>query len=193
MKIKWNGKFNGDPESLPNRPHRPGAVKFKEIDDVKKLALFMNLASIPLVLLTIALTFLRGGTDVLGFGMSIGCILALLMLIPHEFLHAICFREKAYIYTYLEKGMLFVYGPEDLSKGRFIFLSLLPNLVFGFIPYLIFMLFPLPELNWLGMLGALSIPCGIGDYYNVFHALTQMPKGAKTYMYGFNSWWYLPQ
>ena len=34
---------------------------------------------------------------------------------------------------------------------------------------------------------------GIGDYYNIINALIQMPKGAKTYLYGFHSYWYLPE
>ncbi|MCI8497238.1 MAG: DUF3267 domain-containing protein, partial [Clostridiales bacterium] len=34
---------------------------------------------------------------------------------------------------------------------------------------------------------------GAGDYYNVFNALTQMPKGARTYLYQFNSFWYMPE
>ena len=34
---------------------------------------------------------------------------------------------------------------------------------------------------------------GIGDYYNVINALIQMPKGARTYLYGFHSYWYLPE
>ena len=33
---------------------------------------------------------------------------------------------------------------------------------------------------------------GFGDYMNVFNALTQMPRGARTYLYGFHSYWYQP-
>ncbi len=43
------------------------------------------------------------------------------------------------------------------------------------------------------MLGVLAIASGFGDYINIYHALTQMPKGALTYMYGFHSYWYLPE
>ena len=45
----------------------------------------------------------------------------------------------------------------------------------------------------LGSLGAFSIAAGAGDYYNVFNALTQMPKGARTYMHGMHSYWYMPE
>ncbi|MBR5806813.1 MAG: DUF3267 domain-containing protein, partial [Oscillospiraceae bacterium] len=87
-------------------------------------------------------------------------------------------------------GMLFVTGPEDMSKARFVFMSLLPNIIFGFVPYILFMINP----RWkvLGIFGATCISMGAGDYLNVFNAITQMPKGARTYLYGFNSWWFMP-
>ena len=87
--------------------------------------------------------------------------------------------------------MLFVVGPETMSKSRFIFMSLLPNLVFGLIPYLAGMIFP--DLMLLLMVGILGIGAGAGDYYNVFNAVTQMPRGARTYLYKFHSYWYMPE
>lgn len=77
-----------------------------------------------------------------------------------------------------------------LSKARFVFMSLLPNLVFGFLPYLLGMLFGVP---FLLAFGALSASMGAADYFNVFNALTQMPRGARTYLYQFNSYWYMPE
>nr|WP_295677970.1 DUF3267 domain-containing protein [uncultured Lachnoclostridium sp.] len=110
---------------------------------------------------------------------------------PHELLHALCFKEDVYLYTNLKHGMLFVVGPETMSKGRFIFMSLLPNLVFGFIPYIIALI--IPSQSTLGVFGALSIAMGAGDYINIFNTITQVPKGARTYLYQFNSFWYMPE
>ena len=87
--------------------------------------------------------------------------------------------------------MLFVVGPEDMSKARFIFMSLLPNIIFGLIPYIIY--FFNPDLLWLGAFGASCLAAGGGDYINVFNALTQMPRGSRTYLYKFNSYWYMPE
>ena len=70
-------------------------------------------------------------------------------------------------------------------------MSLAPNIVFGFIPLILFFIFP--SVPFLGVFGAISIGCGAGDYMNVINALTQMPKGALTYLYGFHSYWYMPQ
>ena len=117
--------------------------------------------------------------------------LYLLSLVPHEFLHGLCFRGDVYMYQNLKHGMLFVVGPERMSKGRFIFMSLLPNIVFGFIPFALFLIDP--KLRILGTFGLISIASGAGDYINVYNALTQMPRGAWTYLYGFHSYWYLPE
>jgi hypothetical protein len=188
MKLIYKGKFNGDLQSLPHKEHKLGAVKFNEFDDPKKMALFGNLFALVIAAIFLGLFFLRAKYS--STNLMVGSAMSLLILFPHELLHGICFKNEVYLYTYWSKGMLFVVGPEVMSKGRFIFMSLLPNMIFGFIPYTIAMIFP--SLNFLGVFGAISICGGVGDYYNVFNALTQMPKGAKTYLHKFNSYWYMP-
>ncbi len=81
-----------------------------------------------------------------------------------------------------------VVGTEDMSRSRFVSMSMLPNLIFGFIPFIIFLF--IPSLLELGILGACAIGMGAGDYYNVFNCLTQVPRGAKVYMSGLHSYWY---
>ena len=60
----------------------------------------------------------------------------------------------------------------------------------AFLPFLAFVINP--DLHILGTLGLMSIPMGMGDYINVFNALTQMPRGSRTYLYKFNSYWFMP-
>jgi len=189
MKIVFSGKFNGDTNSLPHGEHQPNAVAFKEFSDPKKLGLVANIVA---GILSLALLIFVGWySNSFSIGFALGCLATLITMFPHELLHAICFRETAYIYTNLKNGLLFVTGPETMSKGRFIFMSLLPNLVFGFIPFLLFCI--QPQWSFLGAFGGLNLAMGVGDYYNVYNALTQMPKGARTYLYQFNSYWYMPQ
>ncbi len=186
-KFHFAGRYNGDPNSLISHPHEPGYVPFKEIQDMGKLGLIMNGVSLLIAAATIIPYYLIGRSPL----EMMGCILMLVSLVPHEFLHGICFPEEVYMYENLKKGMLFVVGPGTFSKAHFVFMSMLPNIVFGFIPFLIFLIDPSQTL--LGTLGALSIPAGAGDYYNVFNALTQMPKGSRTYMNGIHSFWYMPK
>lgn len=189
MKLIFAGKFSGDQDSLPHEEHLPGAVRFKEAENIKVFGIVINVIAGILAIPLLFFVYWHGGG--LGWGLMLGCICSLLAVFPHEILHAVCFKETAYIYTNLSQGMLFVVGNETMSKGRFIFMSLLPNIVLGFLPFAIFCLFP--QASFLGTFGALSIVMGVGDYYNAFNAATQMPKGAKTYLHKFNSYWYLPE
>lgn len=191
MKLHYKGKYDLNPESLPHGEHQPNAVPFQEAKDAKTLSVIANIAAFVIILVLAVPAYFRMRGSYSPWQAMLGCIASLLVLFPHEFLHAICFKEDVYLYTNWKQGMLFVIGPETMSKSRFIFLSLLPNLVFGILPYLIGMLFP--QLTFFVVFGTLSTGMGAGDYYNVFHALTQMPKGARTYLYGFNSFWYLPE
>lgn len=186
MKLHYMKKFNGDLGTLPHREHEVGAVQFKEPEDMKKLGLLANGIALVMCFVTIPVLYLKGGF--LAFNIW-GCIVSTLCLFPHEFIHAICFREDVYLYTNLKNGMLFVTGTEDMSKFRFVFMSLLPNFVFGFVPFILFMINP--SWGFAGTLGALSIPMGAGDYLNVFNAIRQVPKGAKIYMSGMHSYWYM--
>ena len=196
MKLHYEKTFNGDVATLPQREHAPGTVKFREPEDPAKLGLIANGGALVLMLLTFGGLILRllhapelRGTDFME-AFFFGALLTLASLFPHELLHASCFRGDVYLYTFLKKGMLFVVGPEDMTRGRFVFMSMLPNLVFGFVPYLLYMIHP----AWLvlGVFGAMSIPSGFGDYFNVFNCLTQVPKGGIVYLSGFHSYWYMP-
>ena len=187
-------EYSGNEDDITCTYHREGAVPFKEIQSMKKLAVFMNIVGTILSIALLAVGVFRYEVPrerLNSPGFFFGCAVSLVVLFPHELLHAICFKEDVYLYTNFKHGMLFVLGPEDMSKGRFIFMSLLPNLVFGFIPFIVYMIFP--QLTFLGSFGALSISMGIGDYYNVINAIFQMPKGARTYLYKTHSYWYMPE
>ena len=193
MKLHYRGKYNLDPATLPTCKHQPNAVKFKEVDSTKELADIANdIAIVLMILLSIPVYLKYKGSLFDCFDeMMVGAMLPLLTMFPHELLHALCFKEDVYLYTDFKQGLLFVVGCETMSKQRFIFMSLLPNIVFGFIPYMISFL-GIQYLT-LAVLGVIAIGMGAGDYYNVFNALIQMPKGARTYLYQMNSYWYIPE
>jgi hypothetical protein len=188
MKFHNAGKFNGDVESLPKREHEDGAVMFKEPTDMTMFSIYMNIFAMVLMFVLTFLTSYIVGEFTFD---TIGCLLALLCMVPHEYLHAICFKEDVYMYRNLKQGTMFVVGPENMSKFRFCFMSMFPCLILGIIPYVIFLINP--SLVTLGTMGAISMASCAGDFYNVFNAITQMPKGAKTYLCGMNSYWYMPK
>lgn len=192
MKLHYMGKYDMDPEKLPHGEHMPGAVKFKEAASVREMGIIANGIALAVFAVMVFFAALRAGDMIYREYVQLlaGFIASLAAMFPHEFLHAVCFKEDAYLYTNLAQGMLFVVGPERMSKGRFVFMSLLPNIVFGFAPYAIGMVFP--KCVFLLAMGTMAASMGGGDYYNVYNAMTQMPKGARTYLYKFNSYWYMP-
>ena len=189
MKLHYKGKFDGNEDLLPSgelEKHK-NAVKFQEISDIKQLMIIGNIVSGIMIIVLGAIFILRaGGFQKISFiGMMIACV----SIFPHEFLHAICFKED--VYMYIAGGGAFVCGTENMSKLHFIFMSMLPNIVFGVIPFILFLIFP--KLTILGTLGVMAISMGVGDYYNVFNALTQMPKGARCFLEKQSSYWYMPE
>ena len=193
MKLHYRGKYNLDPATLPTCKHQTNAVKFKEVDSTKELAVIANGIAIALMILLAIPVYLKYKGLLFDYfdEMMVGAMLPLLTMFPHELIHALCFKEDVYLYTNFKQGLLFVVGCETMSKHRFIFMSLLPNIVFGFLPYMISFL-GIQYLT-LAVLGVIAIGMGAGDYYNVFNALIQMPKGARTYLYQMNSYWSIPE
>lgn len=188
MRLIFKGKYNGDEETIPHNEHMPDAHKFDEISDVKKFGSIMNmLALCSTVLLFIIFAAISG---IKNFTLN-GAILAILSLFPHELLHACCFKKEVYFYSSLKNGMLFVTGPETMSKKRFILMCALPNIIFGFAPFIAYLINN--DLTLIGSMSVFTIGMGMGDYYNIFSIIKQMPKGARTYMYKTASYWYIPK
>ena len=186
------GKYNGDENSLPQREHPAGSVPFKECQDMKTFSRIANGGCFAVIIL-LAIPFVLLGKAYFEenrIWLVVGFVCTALVMLPHEMLHAICFEEDVYYYNSMDKGMLFVVGTEDMSKTRFIFMSMLPNLVFGFLPFIVFLV--RPDLVGLGLFGLICLGSGFGDYINVFNALTQVPGGAKIYMSGLHTYWHKP-
>ena len=96
--FKIIGKYTGE-EQLDTREHPEGYVPFKEMPS-NTFALVANLIAMVLFfLLYIAVQAVRPGTMLSG----VGFILAMLCLVPHEFLHGLCFKEDVKMYVALSK------------------------------------------------------------------------------------------
>ncbi len=190
MKLHFVGKYKNNPNTLPHNSHKNGAVKFKEPDSTKKLAITATGISVVILLVVLVITAIKIGDNFKFYNLYIAAVISTILLFVHELLHAICFKKDVYLYLNFAQCMLFVVGPEDMSKARFIIMSLLPNIVLGFMPFIICMFFP--QFQVLFIASAVMISAGSGDYINVFNAATQMPKGSRTYLHKINSYWYMP-
>ena len=191
MTLHYGGKYNGDEKSLPQIEHHPNAVAFIEAASTKELSLMCNCGCI-LLMIILAVPFVLLGKEYFHSNricMILAAICGVLSLFPHELLHAICYKEDVYLYNNLRQGLFFVIGTEAMSKSRFVFMCLCPNIFLGLIPYSVFLF--IPHAVFLGLFGLICIGMGFGDYINTYNAIKQMPKGAKTYLSGLHSYWYL--
>ena len=194
MKLIYKGKYNGEVEEFESSKNIVNAIKYKEADTVEEMAKIITLPANIIQLVLLLIVFLIVGFDnfdntllllILSFFVS------LLTMIPHELLHGICYKNKVYLYTNFKQLMLFVVGEDHMSKWKFIFMCMLPNIVFGFIPFILFLINT--KLVFLGMLGAMCISYGMGDYYNVWNTIMQVPTNGMVFSKGHNSYWYVDE
>jgi hypothetical protein len=201
VKFIWKGKFESE-EQLPVGKLPDNAVKFKEPETLAKLNIVASLFIIPVIFIIGLAIFVKiqiekGSyyTEPFNF---LGIVLAFLMILPHEFLHAAAFPRLAEVEVWysIKNMMAFVVSTHPTTKRRFIFLSLLPNLVFGIIPLAAWTFIPSVHTEISGIIfsfASVSLMFGVGDFLNVFNALTQMPRGSITQLSGFHSYWYMPE
>jgi hypothetical protein len=202
MRLSYGGSYKNE-DQLPVATLPENAIRFREPETPAMLNL-AALAFVPpvlaLVALFVALAYWIHGevTIQFGFGSLLlgGFLLPFLAFLPHELLHAVCFGKDAEVKLFIsvKNMLLFVVSTQPVSKARFIFLSLLPNLALGWIPLLVWAVIPYrgagtENLLFFSVISALG---GVGDYLNVFNAARQMPKGSMQQLSGFHSFWYMP-
>lgn len=194
MKLIYKGRYNGEIEEFESSKNIVNAIKYKEADTVEEMAKIITLPANIIQLVLLLIVFLIVGVDNFDNTLSLlilSFFVSLLTMIPHELLHGICYKNKVYLYTNFKQLMLFVVGEDHMSKWKFIFMCMLPNIVFGFIPFIIFLINT--KLVFLGMLGAMCISYGMGDYYNVWNTIMQVPTNGIVFSKGHNSYWYVDE
>ena len=199
MKLEYRGMIKNI-EDLPKANLPDNAVKFKEPQTLSQVNLAAALYMVPLaifIVITVALGVVYGGkSNPLDAPLLPGILLALAAVLPHELLHAVCFGKGAVVGLYFapKELMAVVYCDAPVTKLKFILLSLCPNIILGWIPFILW--FILPDLGQKGstmlIFSVFSIMMGSGDYMNVMNALRQMPKGSYQQLSGMHSYWYMP-
>lgn len=201
LKLIWKGKFNGV-EDLPIGELPKNAVRFEEPESAEELAKETRRFLIPVVIFLLIVIFLRikiNGFFVVSDVINIfGIILIPFSILPHEYLHAIFFPKDAEVEMWysIKQRLALVTSTTAITKKRFIFLSLFPNIVFGFLPLIIWIFIPSYMSFISGILftfGFISLIMGVGDFMNIYNTIKQVPKGAMTQISGFNSYWFFKE
>nr|WP_243176859.1 DUF3267 domain-containing protein [Clostridium gasigenes] len=127
----------------------------------------------------------------------IAIVLSIVSLIVHEFLHAFSYPKNVVKEIWVKPDELaaFVYCNAPVSKKKFIWIVLCPNVVLGFIPYVLWIqgVFDFNPLvsHAIIIFAMMNIISGIGDYLNFYLTIKQVPKNALVQNYGFHTYWFL--
>lgn len=199
MNIVWKGRFRHI-EQLPEGNLPDNAVKFNEPETFLTLNLMASIFVIPVFCIAgisyYVKTFMGLTVDFWGMFNIMGFVMSVIMLIPHEYIHAIAFPKQAEVQVWysIKNMMMFTYSTYPTSKLRFIISSLLPSFIFGFIPLAIWMFIPNGSTEFsktLFSFAFFSLVLCIGDFLNVLNAATQMPKDSVTQLSRMHSYWYM--
>jgi hypothetical protein len=202
--IKYMGTYKDESQIL--RGNLPDtSIKFREADTAGKVFINGFLISLPILTITLILALYRigplfknaGNINIIKINISIIIAIVIMFVLAyvHEVIHSLCFPIKANkeIWIAPQSLALFVYSNEPIGKRSFIWMCLAPNIILGFIPFFIWF-FMAAKINfYVSIIWAFvswsMILSGIGDYYNVYNAVRQVPKGARVFNYGFHSYW----
>lgn len=186
MRLIFKGPYTID-DRLPHEELKKhsNAVKFKEFEDTARFLIGINLVSFLILAATMLTFHLRAGITQISLS---GVLMIFISMIPHEFIHASFFRNRAYLY--LHKCALIITGTEPMSKLKYIAMTIAPSIIFGFTPFILFVLNP--ELTLLGTFGAIALPMCLGDFYNAYNCYTQVPPNGLCFMHKQNTYWFVP-
>ncbi len=196
MKIVFKG--NLEEKNMPTTEIPKNAQELGGESDLKKIKVHALMYLFPIWILQGILiytkTVIYPENEVSTKFQLISFVIILLTIIPHEFLHAICFPKNATVYLFTIKTGMAVMCTEPITKRRFCVLLLLPCLVLGVIPLVVWLFLADSFLaNVLYNVGCGGIFVSIIDFYSLSIIRKEMPKGSYIISSGNNSYWYMPQ
>ena len=186
MKIKYMGKLDPETNPLPTNKLKEGAIRFNEPTDRKKQNIQTSI--VTFIIICIINFLFRDVYSMYLSNLFSYFILANILLVLSK-LCQFYFYKEIYMFKIPRFGSAGVYKTE-FTKKKYIAINLIPDILFGLVPYYI----SLTKCKFfLGMAAMFVVANSAVDFMNVYHAFVEMPPGSKTFLYQFNNYWYLPK
>ena len=202
--IVFRGHYVSQNDLMGENVLPDNAVMFREGDAMSDTFLPGFITELPLLLAMIVLTFQRYRSLSLRYRLNwkivfvvvIVLVLNNLLSYLHEIIHGLCYPKEAKksIWKDKKQGLMFIHCDAVVSKGQYFWIGISPTVFLGLLPFVIWYLavpyIPMPWslslvfVAWFMVLGAM------GDFCNIMHMVTQVPKGAKVMNYGLHSYWF---
>ena len=187
MKIKWIGKYDGN-----NLPTVDVGVGAKELPEVTSKSVVML---IPIVLIFGFCVYIKktylGGVAFSRVDWMIGLVIALLFFPVHELIHAASFPAGSKVIMFYTMQGLGTTCISPMTRNRFIVVNMLPSLILGVVPLMMYMVVPSSYVfasTILCVFSLIHVGSGYVDYLNIVHLL-RLPSDVKIQISGAKIYW----
>lgn len=192
MTLSWKGKLS-EKNTFPKNEVPTNAVRFLN----PKYQIEPYLGAIPIFIIIIACIFFKRNfieeytLNIKGY--IIGGLLTIPFLIVHEFLHAICFPKEGIAEVFWSPAGISLIPCSPISKRRYVIILIVPAIIIGLIPLLIWTFIPFNNITLSSILFILS--CGnLGgtsiDLYNLYQVIKVLPKNSHMITSGTNCYYF---
>lgn len=187
MGIKWIGRYNGRNFSVADVD-----ADAKPLPEITATSAFML---IPILLAFALCVYCKsaflGGVAFSRRHWTIGILLGLLFFPVRKLLHAICFPAGSTVFMFYTLHGLGMTCASPVTRNRFIWINLLPSIILGLLPLVLFMAVPCTYAfasTVLCVFGMLHLGSSYADYLNVLHLL-KLPERAVIQLSGAKIYW----
>lgn len=138
---------------------------------------------LPIHLVFVLLLYVKTTENFINMINSIAIITWLFMVLVHELLHVIALpkRMSTKIWFSVKYGTGFVVFNGALNKYRFLFMSLLPNVILGILPLLVWLIFPFKNdfnSTFVFTFSYIGVMIGFIDYAKSINVIRKVPSNA---------------
>ncbi len=187
MKIKWIGKYDGN-----NLPAVDVGADARELPQATGKSVIML---IPIALLFACCVYMKktylGGVAFSKVDWMAGLGIALLFFPVHELIHAASFPSGSKVILFYTMQGLGTTCVSPMTRNRFIVVNLLPSLILGIVPLIIYMIVPSSygfASTVLCVFSFVHLGGGYVDYWNIVHLL-KLPVDARIQISGSKIYW----
>ncbi|MBZ9685568.1 metalloprotease family protein [Clostridium estertheticum] len=192
MTLKWKGLLS-ETNHFPQNNVPKNATQF--LNSKSKIKPYTPV--IPILILVFIAVYLKrnfiGQFNLDIKGIVIGLILTIPFLIIHEFLHAVCFTKDCTAEMFYSPVGVSIIPCVPISKLRYAITLVVPAIIIGLIPLLIWTFIPFANTTLNSIIFILSIGNLGGttnDLYNLSQVIKEMPKGSFMITSGINCYYY---
>ena len=205
INLKYKGIYKNENQLL-NGVLNKDAIMFEEPNNITGLFLRGFLLTSQLFALLIIMSYIKIQSanlfsyyfikENISTIIIISSLISILTLFIHEILHALTFPFKSQKELWIKPNEMaaFIYCNAPVKKSKFIWICLCPNVILGAFPYMLWLIgvFDFNETLslYILILSFLNLLSGIGDYYNVYLTIKQVPNNSYIQNYGFHSYWF---